>query len=532
MTGKLTNIALLIDADNANAKHIGQVVETLEKEGALCERHIFGDWSSPHLSGWNDAVLKHALKQNQQNAYTKTKNATDIALVICAMELLYTKEIDTFAIMSSDSDFTPLVQRLRQAGKTVWGFAGFNASLAFQQACNQCIILHKDTVAKSKTNTESNTQQQTKHRDESDERQSQPTDDQEISATKTLNKYVRNDIKKAISNIATEDGYATLENVHQAITNLGIKPEEYGHQSFAKLITLASGYKMKSINDQLCVVVKAKTKTTKIQKPLTKGQIFGKSMLAFDECIVEGLGLDGHISAAHIGQKLSQKGVDYSPYFKKLHLLLDAIPNLDGKFDETCHNYVYKIFQLPHASPYIPSGTAKKILETLQTLKPKDGLVVADSLLSELRKEKINLKILGFNKSYDCLSAVDGIYVIKKEKDGKTLRYVTGKKEIYDQWQKMPVGATPTATTQAKQTLPESKSAETKDISAAPAVPYTKEQLRACTTLIATIKSAIQESKDTNGKADPEHVFALMAKTINPKDYGYHSCKDIYLAIR
>ena len=140
----MNNLVLLIDADNANPKHVDIVISEIKstKYSTLKESVIFGDWSNTNLNSWNDPILKYALKQNQQNSYVKGKNATDMALVIYAMEVLYTKpEIDVFAIMSSDSDFTPLAQKLRQMGKKVIGFVGFNASIAFQQVCNECIIL-------------------------------------------------------------------------------------------------------------------------------------------------------------------------------------------------------------------------------------------------------------------------------------------------------------------------------------------------------------------------------------------------------
>ena len=137
-----SNIVLLIDADNANAKYIDMVIKDLQERGNIYERLIFGDWKNTNLSSWDNAILKYALKQNQQNSYVKGKNATDIAMVISAMELLYTRHnIDTFAIMSSDSDFTPLVQKLRQANKKTIGFVGNNTSEFFIQACDEVVLL-------------------------------------------------------------------------------------------------------------------------------------------------------------------------------------------------------------------------------------------------------------------------------------------------------------------------------------------------------------------------------------------------------
>ena len=102
-------IALLIDCDNVSHNSIEGVLEELAKYGMVNVRHAHGDWNNPSLSGWIDRLHPHAIRPMQQFAYTKGKNATDSAMIIDAMDLLYSEHVDAFALMTSDSDFTPLV---------------------------------------------------------------------------------------------------------------------------------------------------------------------------------------------------------------------------------------------------------------------------------------------------------------------------------------------------------------------------------------------------------------------------------------
>lgn len=224
----MPKIALLIDAENANASDIDQVISTLTKQGQFAHCLIFGDWQNTALSSWDNAILKHALKQCQQNSYVKGKNSTDIALVIAAMELLYTEGIDEFAIMSSDSDFTPLVQKLRQMGKTVWGFVGNNASLAFQQACNHCVTLSHSTPKKInapqpiKTASKQNTPNSITK---------QKTTDQ-----KTIEQMVINLIKALIAEGKGNGGWVSSSIIGTKLSEKNIKAKDLGYTNLQKLL--------------------------------------------------------------------------------------------------------------------------------------------------------------------------------------------------------------------------------------------------------------------------------------------------------
>ena len=135
----LKNIALLIDADNASHMGIDPVLTVLAELGQVNIRRAYGNWAKPALSKWNQITHRYGLQPMQQFDLTKGKNATDMAMTIDAVDLLYRGKVDGFGIMSSDSDFTPLVTRLRQDGLVVFGFGSAKAPKAFQTACTRYI---------------------------------------------------------------------------------------------------------------------------------------------------------------------------------------------------------------------------------------------------------------------------------------------------------------------------------------------------------------------------------------------------------
>src|SRR6056297_2909435 len=124
-------LAVLIDADNAQPKIIGELLQEVAKYGVATAKRIYGDWTSTHLGGWKDLLLEHNLQPMQQFAYTRGKNSTDSAMIIDAMDLLYTGNFDGFCIVSSDSDFTRLASRIREDGLKVIGFGEKKTPTAF-----------------------------------------------------------------------------------------------------------------------------------------------------------------------------------------------------------------------------------------------------------------------------------------------------------------------------------------------------------------------------------------------------------------
>lgn len=133
--------ALLIDADNVSAKYIKPILTELSKYGNITYKRIYGDWTSTQHSSWKDELLKNSIMPIQQFSYTQGKNATDSAMIIDAMDILYTNDVDGFCIVSSDSDFTRLVSRLRESGKVVIGMGENKTPEPFRKACDKFTIL-------------------------------------------------------------------------------------------------------------------------------------------------------------------------------------------------------------------------------------------------------------------------------------------------------------------------------------------------------------------------------------------------------
>src|SRR5215216_5549718 len=133
---KELKLAVLIDADNIPYSNVKGMLEEIAKYGTPTFKRIYGDWTKPTLSGWKTVLLENAITPIQQYSYTKGKNSSDSALIIDAMDILYTGDVDGFCIVSSDSDFTRLATRLREAGKKVFGMGEKKTPTPFIASCN------------------------------------------------------------------------------------------------------------------------------------------------------------------------------------------------------------------------------------------------------------------------------------------------------------------------------------------------------------------------------------------------------------
>jgi uncharacterized LabA/DUF88 family protein len=135
-----SRLSVLIDADNAQPSITEALLSEVAKYGVASVKRIYGDWTTPSLSGWKSVLLEHSIHPVQQFRYTVGKNATDSAMIIDAMDLLYTKRFDGFCIVSSDSDFTRLASRIREEGLLVYGFGEKKTPKAFVSACDKFIF--------------------------------------------------------------------------------------------------------------------------------------------------------------------------------------------------------------------------------------------------------------------------------------------------------------------------------------------------------------------------------------------------------
>ena len=134
-------LAVLIDGDNTTPTIVEALLAEIAKYGSATIKRAYGDWTTPNLRGWKDAINAHAIQPMQQFAYTTGKNATDSALIIDAMDLLYTGNVDGFCLVSSDSDFTKLASRLRESGMVVYGFGEPKTPKALVAACDKFVYL-------------------------------------------------------------------------------------------------------------------------------------------------------------------------------------------------------------------------------------------------------------------------------------------------------------------------------------------------------------------------------------------------------
>lgn len=225
------NIALLIDADNASYHGIDPVLTVLAELGQVNIRRAYGNWAKPALSNWNKITHRYGLQPVQQFDLTRGKNATDMAMTIDAIDLLYGGKVDGFGIMSSDSDFTPLVTRLRQDGLIVYGLGSAKAPEAFKTACTRYIDVDQliRTTAK----------------EEDEQAASAPAVDQELVA-------LLGAAWKAASR--DEDGFARLQEVGQIAGNRSsFDVRNYGFKRLSDLFKTIHNFEMKRINNQLYV---------------------------------------------------------------------------------------------------------------------------------------------------------------------------------------------------------------------------------------------------------------------------------------
>lgn len=216
---EIKRIALLIDCDNVSHNSIEGVLEELAKYGMVNVRHAHGDWNNPSLSGWINKLHPHAIRPMQQFAYTKGKNATDSAMIIDAMDLLYSKTIDAFALMTSDSDFTPLVLRILESGLPVYGFGEKKTPQPFVDACSP-FIFTENLVSTAEDKADSPQQPVKKSK-------------KELRKDTTLVKLLRT----AVEQTSDDDGWAELGRVgHYISNNSSFSSINYGYKKLGDLI--------------------------------------------------------------------------------------------------------------------------------------------------------------------------------------------------------------------------------------------------------------------------------------------------------
>jgi hypothetical protein len=216
-------IAVLIDADNVSDKYIKFIFDEISNHGTPTIKRIYGDWTKPQLSSWKTVLLSYSITPIQQYSYTSGKNATDAALIIDAMDILYSRNVDGFCIVSSDSDFTRLAARLREAGLYVLGMGEKKTPIAFISACEKFKYL--EVLASTAS--------------EDYEDSAEKDDKQDHQKNETGN---RNDLIEALKIIiresSDEDGWAYLGEVGKRlnIRYPDFDTRNYGHTKLTPLI--------------------------------------------------------------------------------------------------------------------------------------------------------------------------------------------------------------------------------------------------------------------------------------------------------
>jgi hypothetical protein len=238
-------LAVLIDADNAQPAVIEGLLAEVAKYGVASVKRIYGDFTSNQQSQWKKALLKHSISPVQQFAYTSGKNATDSSLIIDAMDLMYTRRFDGFCLVSSDSDFTRLAQRLREEGLTVYGFGERKTPDAFVQACDKFIYTEvlraeKPAVAAPAKKAAKTTKPGTKAANASTPpaAQTPPAGAQPTTKPKGPEPLPVDLIRQAIEDGSDEQGWAHLGSVGNYLNKIrpDFDPRLYGQKKLSDLL--------------------------------------------------------------------------------------------------------------------------------------------------------------------------------------------------------------------------------------------------------------------------------------------------------
>ncbi|GAA1478284.1 NYN domain-containing protein [Nocardioides aestuarii] len=246
-------IAVLIDADNTSPKYAEAILDELAKYGTPTIKRAYGDFSSSRLGGWTRELNARAIRAMHQNAYTTGKNSTDSALIIDAMDLLYAGNVEAFAIVSSDSDFTSLALRLRESGKVVYGLGRQKTPVSLQNACDRFIQLEV-------LGTDASREEEPEAEDESEATESAPQ----------LN--LQSVLTKAVNATAEDDGWAALSAIgsHLARSHPSFDPRTFGHGKLSSLVSDQPWLETRTVGTHLEVGLKGAAKKAPAKKAARK----------------------------------------------------------------------------------------------------------------------------------------------------------------------------------------------------------------------------------------------------------------------
>ena len=219
------SLAVIIDADNSQPSIIEGLMEEIAQYGIASVKRIYGDWTDTRLKGWKSHLLSHGIQPMQQFGYTVGKNSTDSAMIIDAMDLLYTDKLDGFCIVSSDSDFTRLAQRIRESGLRVYGFGEKKTPKSFLAACDK--FIYTENLRKEKKGPVPS-------------KRAAKIDITKDEALKVL-------LKNVVEDTADDSGWSYLTHISQTLANRhpDFDPRNYGYSKMMDLITAINMFEVK-----------------------------------------------------------------------------------------------------------------------------------------------------------------------------------------------------------------------------------------------------------------------------------------------
>ncbi|MEA3373049.1 MAG: NYN domain-containing protein [Campylobacterota bacterium] len=220
MSESQKRLAVLIDADNSQSSIIDGLLDEIAQYGVASVKRIYGDWTDTKLKGWKKVLLEHGIHPMQQFAYTSGKNATDSALIIDAMDLLYTNNFDGFCIVSSDSDFTRLASRIRESGLMAYGFGEQKTPKPFVSACDKFTYIENLRIAKTA---------------------SRRVEKAEVDAR------LLSLLRHAVEDTADDAGWSYLGVIGQNIVNKSpeFDPRNYGYRKLGELLESTDTFEFK-----------------------------------------------------------------------------------------------------------------------------------------------------------------------------------------------------------------------------------------------------------------------------------------------
>lgn len=215
-------MAVLIDADNVPYSSIKEMLEEVARNGTPTIKRIYADWTKPNANGWKGVLLENAITPIQQYSYTSGKNSSDSALIIDAMDILYSQQVDAFCIVSSDSDFTRLATRLRESGKKVMGIGEKKTPLPFITACDKFVYIE---ILKQKTAPSKSEEKQKENK-------------KEMTPMNKVDKSLMTFLKDSVSDLADETGWTFLGELGNFLIKKkrDFDPRNYGFQKLLPLI--------------------------------------------------------------------------------------------------------------------------------------------------------------------------------------------------------------------------------------------------------------------------------------------------------